>query len=363
MKVVVGISGGSGSIYAVSLLKALKELNVETHLVVSTMGEYVTKHECGVTLEELKSLATYYHDNKNFAAPISSGSFKVDQMIVLPCSMKTLASVANGFSDSLIARACDVTLKEGRKLNIFEKTIKDSVLFVSKIIYAPIDLVVTKVDEVKEKNKLFDKFKKLKEKTEKIDLYETENLELKKEINELKSLLELKNISSEYAYLYATVINRNLGYWYNNITIDKGSYNGVKGNMAVINNKGLIGYISSTSIFNSTVKLLTDNDTKNKISVKIQISDDEFLYGLLSGYNSENKTFNIEGVSENKDIPVGSFVTTSGMGGIFPTGIFVGKVESVSVDNFGLSRIVNVKSNVDFDDINYVSVIKKEVKE
>lgn len=118
MKVVVGISGGSGSIYAVSLLKALKELNVETHLVVSTMGEYVTQHECGVNLEELKSLATYYHDNKNFAAPISSGSFKVDQMIVLPCSMKTLASVANGMSDSLIARACDVTLKEGRKLTL-----------------------------------------------------------------------------------------------------------------------------------------------------------------------------------------------------------------------------------------------------
>lgn len=116
MKIVVGISGGSGSIYAIALLKALKELNVETHLVVSTMGEYVTEHECGVNLEELKSLATYYHDNKNFAAPISSGSFKVDKMIVLPCSMKTLSSVAYGFSDSLIARACDVTLKENRKL-------------------------------------------------------------------------------------------------------------------------------------------------------------------------------------------------------------------------------------------------------
>lgn len=116
MKVVVGVSGGSGSIYAVSLLKALKELNIETHLVVSTMGEYVTNHECGVNLEELKSLATYYHDNKNFAAPIASGSFKVDQMVVLPCSMKTLSSVAYGFSDSLIARACDVTIKEGRRL-------------------------------------------------------------------------------------------------------------------------------------------------------------------------------------------------------------------------------------------------------
>src|SRR5699024_12557407 len=104
------------SIYAISLLKALLLLNIESHLVVTSMGEYVTEHECGVSLNELKQMATYFHDNKNFAAPIASGSFKVDSMIVLPCSMKTLSSVANGFSDSLLTRACDVTLKEKRKL-------------------------------------------------------------------------------------------------------------------------------------------------------------------------------------------------------------------------------------------------------
>ncbi len=118
MKVVVGISGGSGSIYGVSLLKALKELGVETHLVVSTMGEYVTEHECGVSLEQLKELATYYHDNKNFAAPIASGSFKVDKTIIVPCSMKTLSGIANGFSDSLLSRACNVAIKERRQLII-----------------------------------------------------------------------------------------------------------------------------------------------------------------------------------------------------------------------------------------------------
>ena len=118
MKVVVGISGGSGAIYGVSLLKALKELGVETHLVVSTMGEYVTEHECGVSLEQLKGLATYYHDNKNFAAPIASGSFKVDKTIIVPCSMKTLSGIANGFSDSLLSRACDVAIKERRPLVI-----------------------------------------------------------------------------------------------------------------------------------------------------------------------------------------------------------------------------------------------------
>ncbi len=116
MKIVVGISGGSGAIYGISLLKALKELNMETHLVVTTMGEYVMNHECGISLDELKGLATYYHDNKNFAAPIASGSFKIDKTIILPCSMKTLSSIANGFSDSLLSRACDVAIKEGRKL-------------------------------------------------------------------------------------------------------------------------------------------------------------------------------------------------------------------------------------------------------
>lgn len=116
MRVVVGISGGSGAIYGVSLLKALKELNIETHLVVTNMGEYVMNHECGVSLDELNKLATYYYDNKNFAAPIASGSFKVDKTIIVPCSMKTLASVANGFSDSLLSRACDVAIKESRKL-------------------------------------------------------------------------------------------------------------------------------------------------------------------------------------------------------------------------------------------------------
>lgn len=118
MKVVVGISGGSGSIYGVSLLKALKQLNIETHLVVSTMGEYVTEHECGVNLEQLKGMATYYHDNKNFAAPIASGSFKVDKTIIVPCSMKTLSGIANGYSDSLLSRACDVAIKERRQLII-----------------------------------------------------------------------------------------------------------------------------------------------------------------------------------------------------------------------------------------------------
>ena len=116
MRVVVGISGGSGAIYGISLLKVLRELDIETHLVVSTMGEYVMEHECGIRLEEIKKLATFSYDNRDFTAPIASGSFKIQSMVVIPCSMKTLSSIANGFSENLLSRAADVTIKEGRKL-------------------------------------------------------------------------------------------------------------------------------------------------------------------------------------------------------------------------------------------------------
>ncbi|SET52700.1 4-hydroxy-3-polyprenylbenzoate decarboxylase [Natronincola peptidivorans] len=128
MKIVVGITGGSCAIYAVGLLKVLQTLEIETHLVVSTMGEYVVKHECGMGLEELKELASVHHDNKNLAASISSGSFKTDGMIIIPCSMRTLAAVAHGISDNLLTRAADVTIKEGRKLVIVPRETPLSVI-------------------------------------------------------------------------------------------------------------------------------------------------------------------------------------------------------------------------------------------
>lgn len=116
MRITVGITGGSGSIYALALLKLLRSLNVETHLVVSTMGEKVTKHECGVSIEELKEYCDVFYENDNIGAAIASGSFKSDGMVIVPCSMKTLSSVANGYSETLLTRAADVCIKEQRRL-------------------------------------------------------------------------------------------------------------------------------------------------------------------------------------------------------------------------------------------------------
>ncbi len=116
MKIIVGISGGSGAIYALGILKSLRDLDIETHLVVSNMGEYVVNHECGVSIEELKEMADYYYENYDLSAAIASGSFKTDGMIIVPCSMKTLSSITYGYSENLLTRAADVIIKEKRKL-------------------------------------------------------------------------------------------------------------------------------------------------------------------------------------------------------------------------------------------------------
>ena len=167
-----------------------------------------------------------------------------------------------------------------------EKAIKDSVTFVEKILYSPIGFVKEKVEMFTETKDLYKKYTKLKETVEKTELYHAQIEELQKEVTELKSVLELNATLSEYTYINSTIVNRNIGYWYNTMTIDKGSKNGIEIGDAVIVNSGLIGKISSVSNFSITVKLLTSSEISNKISVKIS-SDKLSQYGLLIGYDSD----------------------------------------------------------------------------
>jgi len=116
VRVTVGITGGSGAIYALALLRLLRQHGVETCLVASAMGAAVMEHECGVTLDELRISCDTFFDNEDLGAAIASGSFRSNGMVIVPCSMKTLAKVAGGISDSLLTRAADVCLKERRCL-------------------------------------------------------------------------------------------------------------------------------------------------------------------------------------------------------------------------------------------------------
>jgi 4-hydroxy-3-polyprenylbenzoate decarboxylase len=115
-RMVVGISGATGIIYGIYLLKLLRELDIESHLVVSKTSQLTRSHETDLSLQDLKNLADVYYDINNLGAAIASGSFKTMGMIVAPCSMRTLAAIATGITDTLLSRAADVVLKERRRL-------------------------------------------------------------------------------------------------------------------------------------------------------------------------------------------------------------------------------------------------------
>ena len=116
LRLVVGISGASGVIYGLRTLEILHSMKIETHVVLSQWGERNIEIETDKTVEYVRSLSTALYRNDSLAAPISSGSFLHRGMIIVPCSMKTLASIANGYDETLISRAAGVTLKESRLL-------------------------------------------------------------------------------------------------------------------------------------------------------------------------------------------------------------------------------------------------------
>jgi 4-hydroxy-3-polyprenylbenzoate decarboxylase len=115
-RLIIGISGASGVIYGVRLLQALKNLPVESHLVMTKTAEVTLAHETDFKVKDVKALADVVHSPTDLAAPISSGSFRTLGMVIAPCSMRSLGEIATGISTSLLSRAADVVLKERRKL-------------------------------------------------------------------------------------------------------------------------------------------------------------------------------------------------------------------------------------------------------
>jgi len=115
-RVIVAITGASGTQYAIELLKILKKSEVEVHLVISDAAKITAGYETQMTISEIEGLAECVYDNRNIGAAIASGSFKTMGMIIVPCSVKTLSEVAYGMCGNLISRAADVCLKERRRL-------------------------------------------------------------------------------------------------------------------------------------------------------------------------------------------------------------------------------------------------------
>lgn len=248
------------------------------------------------------------------------------------------------------------SIKNNRKLTFIESAIKDTTLYIGKIIYTPFGFIKEKVIDFKELIDIKDKYEDLKKEQDKTAYYKEEILTLKKELNELKKITGIDDILSLYTYKNATVISRNYDSWYNSLTINLGSKSGIELGDAVINNGVLIGTISHVSNFTSNVKLLSTDTLDNKISVELVVNDNS-IYGLLTRYDNNESVYIIEGINENIEIPNDTIVKTSGLTDKYPKGIIIGYVIDNTKDSFDLTKILKVKPATNFNEINYVSII------
>ncbi len=187
------------------------------------------------------------------------------------------------------------------------------------------------------------------------------NHSLEKEIEELKKQLELNKTMTEYDTLNATVLSRNKNYWFQTISIDRGKKDGVTKNQVVVTKDGLLGKINKVSNYSSEVKLITSDDVNYKVSVSITASSGD-TYAILGGYDNKSKTLKVTGVDKDSDIKVDDTVVTSGMGGMFPRGIYIGTVKEIKNDKYNISKNLYIKTNQDFNNIHYVTILKEKAK-
>lgn len=199
----------------------------------------------------------------------------------------------------------------------------------------------------------------LRKKIDEIESNEAKLIEAKQTIQQLKDLNNLKTVLNEYDLIETALISRSYEFWNNYITIDAGSNEGVLENLAVVTSKGLIGRVQTVNEDSSIVKLITTEDGLAKVSVKIQVDENTMADAILEHYDTEKEAFVVKLIHTGSTITTKMVVTTSGMGGVFPSGLLVGTVSEIEALNNAVGMNIYVKPAADFHNMNYVAVVKR----
>lgn len=256
------------------------------------------------------------------------------------------------------------SLKSRDQLTTPEQFIKDTVGWTQSVVHTPVNFITnvfTNIDDLKDTYK---ENQILKEKLSQYKglIYEVQ--EIKKDNEELRKTLDKTKSIRDFAPIQATVISRTPERWVEQITINKGKQDGVRSNMAVITADGMVGKIQTISQFSSTVQLLTGFDQFNRISATISRKEGNDIFGLIEEYDKETNSLHFKIIEESEtDLKKGEKVFSSGMGGVFPAGLFIGTVKEVVPDQYGLTRTALVKPAADMFEINNVIVVDRTIKE
>lgn len=248
--------------------------------------------------------------------------------------------------------------------NIVQSGANDVTGVVGRLLSKPTNAIFGVVDSVNDVQSTYEENQRLKGQLDAIHEKEAAIAALKSENQQLKDELGLEELVTEYTVRRGNVISRNPDQWINQVIIDLGTMNGMERGMPVMNNNGLVGYISETNPTSSKVTLISNVDlSASKVSSEIILEEEEeTIQGIISEYKTDTNQLVMSQITSDAEIKPGTLVTTSGLGGAFPRGLVIGEVEAVRLDEQGLERLVFIKPLSDFNNIRIVSVIERSAE-
>lgn len=243
--------------------------------------------------------------------------------------------------------------------NIVSQGVNDVTNILGRMLAYPANSVNDFMGSISNLTNTYQENQTLKQKVETIYELEVQLNDLKKDNEKMKEALKLQDTLNDYTLVNATVIARNPDTWRDIVTINKGANDGLTPQMSVMSDNGLVGKVLDVNPTSARVALLSNNDnTLVRVAAMIQ-GEKESIYGTLTGFDHEKNILIMSQIQATQEIKVGDKVVTSGLGGVSPSSLYIGTVEEVAMDRFGLYKEVRIKPAADTNDVRYVTVVKR----
>ena len=237
------------------------------------------------------------------------------------------------------------------------RVVSDVSGWVSSVVSSPVKAVSGGYEAV---SGLLNTYKENQALTEKVDDLAQAKVQLQTlqaENRALKDQLQIENTLTDYKVVNAVVISRSPSNWQSQLIVNKGSNAGIKKGMSVMGSGGLIGRVSEVNTTNAKVELLSDDSqVADRFAIRVANKDGEVVDGIVTSFNQEKDLIVMGQITSDVSLEKGDLVTTSGLGGVTPAGLYVGKVQKISQDDYGLSKKIYIKPATDFNNIPVVSV-------
>ena len=241
--------------------------------------------------------------------------------------------------------------------NIVSQGVNDVTNILGRMLAYPANSVNDFMESISNLTNTYQENQTLKQKVETIYELEVQLNDLKKDNEKMKEALKLQDTLNDYTLINATVIARNPDTWRDIVTINKGANDGLTPQMSVMSDNGLVGKVLDVNPTSARIALLSNADnTLVRVAAMIQ-NEKEPIYGTITGYDEKTNMLVMSQIQATQDIKVGDKVVTSGLGGISPNSLYIGTVEEVAMDRFGLYKEVKIRPAADTNDVRYVTVV------